>query len=142
MMSFVSLLLVGILVPATQARLLTRCELFQELKEMDGYQGVTLPEWICIIFHSSGCDTQAVVSNNGTTEYGLFQISNKFWCRDNQNLDSENLCDISCDNLVDNDLTDDMMCARKILDKEGIDHWLARKPLCSEKLEQWRCEKP
>lgn len=44
MMSFASLLLVGILFSATQAKQFTKCELSQVLKSMDGYKGVTLPE--------------------------------------------------------------------------------------------------
>uniref|UniRef100_A0A9L0JKG9 Lactose synthase B protein n=1 Tax=Equus asinus TaxID=9793 RepID=A0A9L0JKG9_EQUAS len=96
--------------------------------------------WICTIFHSSGYDTQTIVKNNGKTEYGLFQINNKMWCRDNQILPSRNICGISCNKFLDDDLTDDVMCAKKILDSEGIDYWLAHKPLCSEKLEQWLCE--
>lgn len=43
-MSFTSLLLVGILFPALQAKQFTKCELSQVLKDMDGYGGVTLPE--------------------------------------------------------------------------------------------------
>ncbi|ELK08414.1 alpha-lactalbumin [Pteropus alecto] len=141
MMSFLSLLLVGILFPATQAKQFTKCELSQVLKDMDGYGGITLPEWICTIFHSSGYDTETIINNNGKREYGLFQINNKLWCRDNRKLQSRNICDISCDKFLDDDLTDDVICAKKILDSEGIDYWLAHKPLCSEKLEQWRCEK-
>ncbi|XP_070350697.1 alpha-lactalbumin isoform X1 [Equus asinus] len=103
-------------------------------------QLVFLLKWICTIFHSSGYDTQTIVKNNGKTEYGLFQINNKMWCRDNQILPSRNICGISCNKFLDDDLTDDVMCAKKILDSEGIDYWLAHKPLCSEKLEQWLCE--
>ncbi|XP_016056555.1 PREDICTED: alpha-lactalbumin [Miniopterus natalensis] len=141
MMSFVSLLLMGILFPALQAKQFTKCELSQVLKDMDGYGGVSLPEWICNVFHISGYDTETVVKNNGRTEYGLFQINNKLWCRDNQIPHSRNICGISCDKFLDDDLTDDMMCAKKILDSEGIDYWLPHKPLCSEKLEQWLCER-
>lgn len=43
-MSFVSLLLVGILFPVIQAKQFTKCELSQVLKDMDGYGGITLPE--------------------------------------------------------------------------------------------------
>ncbi|NP_999525.1 alpha-lactalbumin precursor [Sus scrofa] len=140
MMSFVSLLVVGILFPAIQAKQFTKCELSQVLKDMDGYGDITLPEWICTIFHISGYDTKTIVHDNGSTEYGLFQINNKLWCRDNQ-IQSKNICGISCDKFLDDDLTDDMMCAKKILDNEGIDYWLAHKALCSEKLDQWLCEK-
>ncbi|XP_004778979.1 alpha-lactalbumin [Mustela lutreola] len=141
MMSFISLLLVGIMFPAIQAKQFTKCELSQVLKDMDGFGGIALPEWICTIFHTSGYDTQTIVNNNGSTEYGLFQINNKVWCKDNKILQSRNICNISCDKFLDDDLTDDMTCAKKILNKEGIDYWLAHKPLCSEKLEQWHCEK-
>ncbi|XP_068418040.1 alpha-lactalbumin [Eschrichtius robustus] len=141
MMSFVSLLLVGNLFHAIQAEQLTKCEVFQRLKDLDGYGGVTLPEWVCTVFHTSGCDTQTVVNNNGSTEYGLFQINNKIWCRDNHIPHSRDICGISCDKFLDDDLTDDIMCVKKILDNVGINYWLAHKALCSEKLDQWCCEK-
>ncbi|XP_008851871.1 alpha-lactalbumin [Nannospalax galili] len=141
MMSVVPLFLVSILFPAMQATQLTKCKVSEAMKDMDGYQGVSLLEWTCIVFHSSGYDTQAVVKNNGSTEYGLFQISDKFWCKSSLIPESENICGISCDKFLDDDLTDDIMCAKKILAIKGIDYWLAHKPLCSEKLEQWRCEK-
>ncbi|XP_055422302.1 alpha-lactalbumin [Bubalus kerabau] len=141
MMSFVSLLLVGILFHATQAEQLTKCEVFRELKDLKDYGGVSLPEWVCTTFHTSGYDTQAIVQNNDSTEYGLFQINNKIWCKDDQNPHSSNICNISCDKFLDDDLTDDIMCVKKILDKVGINYWLAHKALCSEKLDQWLCEK-
>ncbi|XP_045686108.1 alpha-lactalbumin [Phyllostomus hastatus] len=141
MMSLVSLFLVSTLFPALQAKQFTKCELSQVLKDMDGYGGITLPEWICTIFHMTAYDTQTIVHNNGRTEYGLFQINNKLWCRDKHIHQSRNICNISCEKFLDDDLTDDMMCAKKILNSEGIDYWLAHKPLCSEKLEQWLCEK-
>uniref|UniRef100_A0A2K5YV91 Alpha-lactalbumin n=1 Tax=Mandrillus leucophaeus TaxID=9568 RepID=A0A2K5YV91_MANLE len=97
--------------------------------------------FICTMFHTSGYDTQAIVESNGSTEYGLFQISNKLWCKSSQVPQSRNICDISCDKFLDDDITDDIMCAKKILDIKGIDYWLAHKALCTEKLEQWLCEK-
>ncbi|MBZ3879010.1 Alpha-lactalbumin [Sciurus carolinensis] len=123
MMFFVSLFLMSILFPAMQAKLYTKCELSEVLKDMDGYGGITVPEWVCIIFHSSGYDTQTIVKNKDSTEYGLFQIGNKFWCGSSQNPQSRNFCDISCDKFLDDDLTDDKMCAKKILDNKGIDYW-------------------
>ncbi|XP_007936067.1 alpha-lactalbumin [Orycteropus afer afer] len=141
MMSFFPLLLVGILFPAIQAKQFTKCELSQVLKDLVGYRGITLQEWSCTLFHMNSYNTQAIVHNNGSTEYGLFQISNKSWCKDDQIPQSRNICDISCDKFLDDDLTDDIMCVKKILDKEGIDHWLAHKPLCSEELDQWLCKK-
>ena len=57
MMSFVSLLLVGILFHATQAEQLTKCEVFHKLKDLKDYGGVSLPECeftailLCPIIH-------------------------------------------------------------------------------------------
>ncbi|XP_040844420.1 alpha-lactalbumin isoform X2 [Ochotona curzoniae] len=141
MMSLVLLLLVSSVFSAIQATQLTKCELSEKLKDLDGYGNIPMSEWICTLFHTSGLDTQITVNNNDSTEYGIFQISDKLWCKSKQNPRSRNICDIACEKFLDDDLTDDIMCAKKILDKEGIDHWLAHKPLCSENLEQWVCKK-
>ncbi|XP_006902555.1 PREDICTED: alpha-lactalbumin-like [Elephantulus edwardii] len=141
MMFSIALLLLGMLFPAIQANQCDKCELAQKLKDMDGYKDISLSEWICIIFHMSGCDPQAKINNNGSTDYGLFQISNKYWCRDDNIPQSSNICNISCNKFLDDDLEDDKMCAKKIVDIKGIDYWLAHKPLCSDKLEQWVCNK-
>lgn len=55
------------------------------------------PSGTCVLFHTSGYDSQAMVKNNGSTEYGLFQISNRNWCKSSEFPKSENICDISCD---------------------------------------------
>ncbi|KAL1767513.1 alpha-lactalbumin [Sigmodon hispidus] len=123
MMHSVPLFLVCILFPAVQAIQLTKCEVYEAMKDMDGLQGITALEWTCIIFHSSGYDPQAIVKNNNSTEYGLFQISNKHWCMSSEIPESENICDMSCDKLLDYNLTDDKMCAQKILAIKGIDYW-------------------
>lgn len=52
---------------------------------------------VCTAFHTSGYDTQAIVQSNDSTEYGLFQINNKIWCKDDQNPHSRNICNVSCD---------------------------------------------
>ena len=44
MMSFVSLLLIGIMFPAIRGKQFTKCELSQVLKDMDGYGGIPLSE--------------------------------------------------------------------------------------------------
>ncbi|XP_051016257.1 alpha-lactalbumin [Acomys russatus] len=138
----VPLFLLCVLVPAIQAAQLTKCEVSQATKGIDGYQDVTALEWTCILFHTSGYDTEAIVKNNGTTQYGLFQIDDKLWCKSSEISESENICGISCDRFLDNDFADDIKCVKKILAIKGIDYWAARKPMCSEKLDQWRCEKP
>lgn len=55
------------------------------------------PSGACVLFHTSGYDTEAVVKDNDSTEYGLFQISDRFWCKSREFPQSENICGISCD---------------------------------------------
>lgn len=77
MMSFVSLLVVGILFPAIQARQFTKCELSQVLKDMDGYGDITLPECefpailLYPIFHFLSSTLLFVL-------FSLIQLSNNF----------------------------------------------------------------
>ncbi|CAO2601040.1 Lalba [Lemmus lemmus] len=97
MMRFMPLFLVCILFSAIEATQLTKCEVYRAVEDMDGYEGISALKWTCVIFHSSGYDTQAKVNNKGGTEYGLFQISNKHWCKSSEVPESENICDISCD---------------------------------------------
>lgn len=52
---------------------------------------------LCIIFHISGYDTQAIVKNSDHKEYGLFQINDKDFCESSTTVQSRNICDISCD---------------------------------------------
>ncbi|KAK1341214.1 hypothetical protein QTO34_017617 [Cnephaeus nilssonii] len=141
MMSFTSLLLVGILFPALQAKQFTKCELSQVLKDMDGYGGVTLPEWICNIFHISGYDTQTIVITMARQNMDSSRSIINFGAGTIRYSQGTSVTSPVIVKFLDDDLTDDMMCAKKILDSEGIDYWLPHKPLCSEKLEQWLCEK-
>ncbi|XP_021514423.1 alpha-lactalbumin [Meriones unguiculatus] len=141
MTRLVPFFLACLLFPAIQATELTKCEVAHAIKDIDGHQGVSLLEWICILFHTSGYDTEAVLKNEDATEYGLFQISNKFWCKSSEIPESQNICGISCDKFLNDDLTDDIACVKKILALKGIDNWPAHKPMCSQELEQWRCRK-
>uniref|UniRef100_A0A5F8G1P2 Lactose synthase B protein n=1 Tax=Monodelphis domestica TaxID=13616 RepID=A0A5F8G1P2_MONDO len=95
---------------------------------------------ICVTFHSSGFNTQIKVSNNGNTEYGIFQISNNGWCAEKQEDVAKSTCGILCSKLLDDDINDDIVCAKKIIEQpKGIDYWKAHKTFCLENLDQWRC---
>nr|P81646.1 RecName: Full=Alpha-lactalbumin; AltName: Full=Lactose synthase B protein [Tachyglossus aculeatus aculeatus] len=122
-----------------------KCELSQMLKAngLDGFQGITLEEWICIAFHESGFDSRALNYYNGSSSHGLFQINRQYWC-DGQDAKSTepsvNACQISCDKLRDDDIEDDIKCVKKILkESQGITAWEAWQPFCIADLDQWKC---
>nr|Q29145.1 RecName: Full=Alpha-lactalbumin; AltName: Full=Lactose synthase B protein; Flags: Precursor [Trichosurus vulpecula]AAB97108.1 alpha-lactalbumin [Trichosurus vulpecula] len=140
MMSLLPLLLIGIVLPATQAKDYGKCELNQILRERGVDKVISLPELICTMFHSSGFSTETEVDNNNHKEYGIFQISSNGWCAEKQEDVERSVCGILCSKLLDDDITDDIVCAKKILQlPERLDHWKAHNTFCRENLDQWNC---
>nr|Q06655.2 RecName: Full=Alpha-lactalbumin; AltName: Full=Lactose synthase B protein; Flags: Precursor [Notamacropus eugenii]CAA33281.1 unnamed protein product [Notamacropus eugenii] len=140
MMSLLSLLLLGIALPATQAIDYRKCQASQILKEHGMDKVIPLPELVCTMFHISGLSTQAEVNNHSNKEYGIFQISNNGWCAEKQEDVANSVCGILCSKFLDDDITDDIECAKKILQlPEGLGYWKAHETFCIEDLDQWRC---
>ncbi|KAM5251202.1 LOW QUALITY PROTEIN: lysozyme C, milk isozyme-like [Hipposideros larvatus] len=85
---------------AYNAKVFSKCELARKLKAhgMDGfYDNYSLANWVCMAEHESGFNTEAFNGKNsdGTRDYGIFQINNKWWCKDNTR-SSKNACNIIC----------------------------------------------
>lgn len=61
----------------------------------------------------------------GSGDYGLFQISKLYWC----SADGYAACGITCSALLDDDIEDDMICARRIyrqhqrISGDGFNAW-------------------
>ncbi|KAM8981151.1 alpha-lactalbumin [Sarcophilus harrisii] len=140
MMSLLPLLLLGIVFPATQAIQFKKCELSQIFKEEGMEKYFPLPELICTVFHISGFETETKVNNKGHQEYGIFQISNNGWCAEKEEDITKSVCGILCTKLLDDDITDDIACAKKILQlPKRLDYWKAHKTFCRKDLDQWNC---
>ncbi|EPQ14649.1 Lysozyme C, milk isozyme [Myotis brandtii] len=84
---------------AYNAKVFSKCELARQLKAhgMDGFHGYSLANWVCMAEHESSFDTRAFNgrNSNGSSDYGIFQINNKWWCKDNKH-PSKNACNIMC----------------------------------------------
>ncbi|KAM5213216.1 lysozyme-like protein 6 isoform 2-T3 [Hipposideros larvatus] len=94
--------LVGCLVTIHQARLINRCDLAKLLhqEEMDGFEGFSLSDWLCLAFVESNFNTSKVNENaDGSFDYGIFQINSHYWCNDHQS-HSENICQLECQGLA------------------------------------------
>ncbi|XP_015283854.1 PREDICTED: lysozyme C-like [Gekko japonicus] len=111
---------------AVQAKIYERCELVKKLNDhgLDGYQGYSLANWVCLAFFESSFDTRAVGhKKDGTSDYGIFQINSGWWCADEDSA-SDNLCDIDCKELLNPDIEKDIRCAKRIVeDPQGMDAW-------------------
>ncbi|XP_066468809.1 lysozyme C-1-like [Tiliqua scincoides] len=124
-----------------QARIFGRCELARMLNDngLDGYQGYSLANWVCLAFFTSGFDTKAVENNNdGSKSFGIFQINSDWWCQDT-GYPSENLCYVSCNDLLNSEIKDDIHCVKRIVeDPQGLEAWDEWTTHCkNQSLNQW-----
>ncbi|KAK5640423.1 hypothetical protein RI129_011234 [Pyrocoelia pectoralis] len=111
-----------------------RCELARELQEVYEIPQTQLATWLCISNYESHYNTSA--HNSGTGDHGLFQISELYWCSP----PGVGLaCGVSCADLKDDDIEDDVICARRIfrqhqrLTGDGFNAWAVYKLHCSNK---------
>uniref|UniRef100_U5EQF8 lysozyme n=1 Tax=Corethrella appendiculata TaxID=1370023 RepID=U5EQF8_9DIPT len=103
------------------------CELYQELKQITTDKEL-LRNWMCLVDNESKFKTNAKnVNTNGSTDYGLFQINDKFWCAaDKAGKD----CNIMCSKLMDDSIADDINCAKIIYKRHGFTAWVAWTNYC------------
>uniref|UniRef100_A0A4W5RE91 lysozyme n=1 Tax=Hucho hucho TaxID=62062 RepID=A0A4W5RE91_9TELE len=124
-----------LLVAVASAKVYDRCELARALKAsgMDGYAGNSLM-CVCIWLYSS-YNTQATNRNtDGSTDYGIFQINSRYWCDDGRTPGAKNVCGIRCSQLLTDDLTVAIRCAKRVvLDPNGIGAWVAWRRYCQNR---------
>uniref|UniRef100_A0A1A9ULV5 lysozyme n=1 Tax=Glossina austeni TaxID=7395 RepID=A0A1A9ULV5_GLOAU len=113
------------------------CELTHELYHKHHIAIEQIPIWICIVEHESRFNTAAVTRVNGSANHGIFQISDLYWCSHDHN--GGKACNISCDDLLDSDISDDVRCVKTIYEEhtgisgDGFTAWVAYKPHCRNK---------
>ncbi|KAJ9592167.1 hypothetical protein L9F63_001283 [Diploptera punctata] len=126
------LLSMAIVLQTVTAKRFTPCELIEEFKK----QGVTdnreLNEWVCIARHESSFNTRAMnkYNSDGSRDYGMFMISNKYWC---QNDSPGHDCHIKCEDLRNEDISDDIQCALQIKKIQGLTAWARWNSKCANK---------
>ncbi|XP_070791152.1 lysozyme C, milk isozyme-like [Pituophis catenifer annectens] len=136
------LTLLFLLIAANEAKVFTKCELASLLKRqgMEGYHGYKLGDWICMAYHESRYNTQAVGPPNtdGSRDYGIFQINSRWWCNNNQG-PTANGCHKPCSAFLNDDITDDIICAKRIVrDPQKMDAWVAWRNHCKGRdLSEW-----
>jgi hypothetical protein len=113
-----------------------RCELARELKEVHNISEDQIATWVCIARHESEFNTSAVghVNGDGSGDHGLFQISDLYWCSPPG---KGWACGVSCADLEDDDIKDDVTCAKRIyrqhqrMTGNGFTAWAVYRPHCS-----------
>ncbi|XP_030054230.1 putative lysozyme C-2 [Microcaecilia unicolor] len=129
------LILLGIC--ALRSEAIGECEVIAEARaaSLEGYKGYSLENYACLAFYASNYDTSF---QRTPDEFGIVQI-NRMWC--NVGPKDNNPCGIPCSSLLDNDLSDDMKCVKRIVqDPNGLAAWNPWTEYCKDKdLSQFKC---
>ncbi|XP_035162915.1 lysozyme-like protein 1 isoform X2 [Callithrix jacchus] len=119
------LTLTGCLVTGAESKIYTCYKLAKIFSRagLDNYGGFSLGNWICMVYYESGYNTTAqTVLDDGSIDYGIFQINSFTWCRQGK-LQEWNHCHVACSALITDDLTDAIICARKIVkETQGMNY--------------------
>ncbi|XP_037549109.1 lysozyme C isoform X1 [Nematolebias whitei] len=123
-----------LLVAGANGKVFERCDWARTLKEhgMDGYKGVSLANWVCLTQWESSYNTRAVNHNSDkSTDYGIFQINSRYWCKDGHTK-SSNTCKVSCSDLLA-DVNKSINCAKRVAAHQGVGAWVAWRAHCKNK---------
>lgn len=128
--------------PSSGGKVYDRCELARELRSQHNMPMNQIHTWVCIAQHESNFRTSVIgrLNADGSTDHGLFQISNLFWC------DTERVgkaCNAKCSDFENSDITDDVRCIRRIHNEHhtlfgnGFNAWSVYKPHCQQVTKQF-----
>jgi lysozyme C len=131
MISFklVFLLFLGVAIQYTNVAAVTysKCELVALLRSQ--FPENQVADWLCLIQYESSFTTskRGGPNKDGSYDYGLFQINSKYWCRIGQ---VGGDCNENCNNFLDNNVSNDFKCAKKIYGRHGFNAWYGWKNNC------------
>uniref|UniRef100_A0A3B4ADY2 lysozyme n=2 Tax=Periophthalmus magnuspinnatus TaxID=409849 RepID=A0A3B4ADY2_9GOBI len=118
-----------------QGLVFERCQWAKLLKSrgMDQYQKISLADWVCLTRWESSFNTKTVNHNrDNSTDYGIFQINSKWWCKDG-GVSKANGCNIMCSALLADDPTVAINCAKTVARQQGAKAWVAWRNRCQGK---------
>ncbi|XP_068632330.1 lysozyme-like [Battus philenor] len=115
-----------------EAKQLSRCELVRELRKQ-GFPENKMRDWVCLVEKESSRRTDVISkpNANGSRDYGLFQINDRYWCSTTNKPGKD--CNVTCMQLVTDDITKASACAKKIFQRHGFDAWYGWKNGCRGK---------
>lgn len=125
---FIAICLVNV---SVEGKTFSKCELARELVKQ-GYEKSALGNWVCLVQAESGFRTDIVgkPNKNKSVDYGLFQINDKYWCAHGK---AGKDCNVSCENLLKDDITLAARCAQKIFKRHGYKAWYGWRSKCEGK---------
>ena len=98
------------------AKTFDQCELAVELFEKHKVPRDEIYKHLCIV---STLHTEKNVGDH----LGIYGIGSKWWCGEDE---PSGGCNVTCSDLLDDDIADDVACANLILSKQGVEAWFEK----------------
>ncbi|XP_013193987.2 lysozyme-like [Amyelois transitella] len=107
----------------------TRCDLVKELR-YQGFPEEQLRTWVCLVEAESSRRSDVIggPDDDGSYDFGLFQINDRYWCSTGVNPGKG--CNVLCKDLLTDNITKASLCAMKIYKQQGFSAWLGWKNEC------------
>ncbi|XP_044745370.1 lysozyme-like [Coccinella septempunctata] len=98
----------------------TKCGLTNVLEDL-AFPRSYIGNWVCLIESESGKNSSKVtIRANNRLGLGLFQILSRDWCTFRKR---GGLCNVRCEDMLDESLVDDAACAKKVQKEQGFKSW-------------------
>ncbi|XP_017836559.1 lysozyme P [Drosophila busckii] len=125
------LLLIFLKLSTLDARQIGKCSLARKLYRY-GVPYNELADWLCLVEGESSFDTKAVNPSNadGSVDWGLFQINDRYWCKPSDGRPSSDSCRLPCRLLLSDDIRYSIACAKYIRKEQGFSAWVAWNNRC------------
>nr|AXS59151.1 c-type lysozyme 5 [Leguminivora glycinivorella] len=124
-----------------EAKIMAKCDAVKELQKA-GVQKTFFSNWICLMKMESGMNTSLLTGPKTASSYshGIFQINSRKWCSRGH---TGGKCNKRCEDFLNDDIQDDIVCAVKIFETEGWkswDGWVKKCKQCPANLPDVNCK--
>lgn len=107
------------------ATTLNQCDMYR-LAVKAGIPANYIPQMVCTAKYESSWNPQAVNHNtDGSTDRGLWQVNNRYWCSDPNFPGKSNGCGVDCSQMLLE--LPNALCAARILHQQGLNAWYGYK---------------
>lgn len=116
---------------SVEGKIYTNCEAVRELQRAK-ISNAFISNWICLMQSESKMNTALVTGPKTASSYsyGIFQINSAKWCTRGRKGGN---CNKRCEDFLNDDIQEDIACAKKIFDQDGFKAWDGWMKKCKNK---------
>lgn len=107
-----------------RAKVMDRCSVALATDAL-GVPRDELAQWVFLALDSSEFRTDLVSKANkqDVRRYGIFQLDDSVWCKSKNNINSQNICKINCEDFLSDDIKESVRCAQVAKHEQGWLPW-------------------